>query len=68
MDLKLVVPSHSDPRKRYTLTRHAKDGSWSCTCPAWRFQHADAAHRSCRHIRAIALDLQAHVERSAARV
>lgn len=40
------VPSGSNPRRTYTVSR-AADGSYGCSCPAWRFCGERAA---CKHI------------------
>jgi hypothetical protein len=68
-NLTIQVPSATNPEKQYLLTRHAETASWSCTCPAWKFQHAHAAGRTCKHITTLALDLAVHVaERAGVRV
>ncbi|MHA1727941.1 MAG: SWIM zinc finger family protein [Promethearchaeota archaeon] len=38
------IPSSSDPTKTYTVTNSG--GSWSCTCPQYRFRK-----RICKHIK-----------------
>lgn len=45
------VPSQSNPSKRYTVKT---DGEIvACSCPAFRFQKAPLAQRSCKHIVAL---------------
>jgi len=45
-----VVPSTSDPAKRYEI-RRGHDNNVYCTCPAWKFQHAPAGQRTCKHLK-----------------
>jgi hypothetical protein len=61
MNLKMIVPSQTRPGTHYTITRHADTRSWSCSCPAWRHQHAHPTKRSCKHIKSVALDMSLHV-------
>ena len=44
-----MVQSETDPTKFYTVSR-AKDGSFGCSCPAWKFRKVE----TCKHIRGAA--------------
>lgn len=44
----------------YTLDQHP-DGSWSCSCPAWKNQHLDPSSRRCKHMDQLSLSLGGHV-------
>lgn len=45
--LTVRVPSSSDPETVYIVTL-AADGSWKCTCPA--FRHGSRMDGECKHI------------------
>lgn len=49
----------------YTVTYSEKTHAWYCSCPAWRYQHGDPAHRVCKHIRQLATSLGQHVHAAA---
>lgn len=53
------VPS-TDGKRQYEVRQH-QDGSWSCSCPAWRNQHNDAQHRKCKHMEQLVTSLGGHV-------
>jgi predicted nucleic acid-binding Zn finger protein len=40
--------------REYTIKRARNNGSWYCSCPAWKFQHKAPADRTCKHINALA--------------
>jgi len=56
---RLHVPSSSG-NGTYIVTK-AANGSWHCTCPAWRMQHADPMIRHCKHMQQAIMDLGGYV-------
>lgn len=48
-----TIRSSSNPSKFYQI-RMGRDGNVWCTCPAWKFQHAAAKGRTCKHLRSFA--------------
>lgn len=60
VNTRITIPSDSRPGVTYEITKHA-NGSWSCSCPAWRNQRADNMQRRCKHMEQVGLDLGGHV-------
>jgi hypothetical protein len=56
--ISLQVPSFSDPTQSYTVYKSVQDGAWVCTCGAWKFSKGQV--KSCKHLTALAVDLQLH--------
>jgi len=60
------VPSESTPGKTYTVTMwlqekgQMKAGSFSCTCPAWRFQRRVVSDRVCKHVKSVLEEIELH--------
>ena len=50
----------------YTIKRARNGASWYCSCASWRFQRVAPELRSCKHIRALARELQGQVAVAAA--
>jgi len=48
--LKAYIRSFTDPDKKYTVKKK-EDGTFSCSCPAWIFNHS--GDRTCKHLHAI---------------
>jgi hypothetical protein len=59
VNTRIVIPS-SQIGRTYEITKHA-NGSWSCSCPAWRNQHMDPMLRRCKHMEQVGIDLSSHV-------
>jgi len=59
------VPSESRPGVSYMVTLHLEDrgafktGSFSCSCPAWRFQRRPVSDRVCKHIKSVQVEVEA---------
>jgi hypothetical protein len=56
----ITIPSRSIAGRTYTITKHT-NGSWSCSCPAWKNQNLDPMARRCKHMEQVGLDLGGHV-------
>lgn len=60
------VPSESTPGKTYVVTMwlqekgQMKAGSFSCTCPAWRFQRRPVYDRVCKHVKTVLEEVRYH--------
>ena len=52
-----VVPSFTDDTKEYTVKKF-KDGSWECSCPAFKYHEGE-----CKHIKHIKIDLRSPATR-----
>lgn len=47
----------------YTIKFSQATHSWSCSCPAWRYQRGvDPANRTCKHIDRLAGSIGVHVD------
>jgi len=57
------VPSESTPGKTYVVTMwlqekgQMKAGSFSCTCPSWRFQRRPVYDRVCKHVKTVQMEI-----------
>jgi hypothetical protein len=49
------VSSFTDPGKEPYVVAQKTNGSWGCSCPAWKFRKA---HPDCKHITEIKLGLK----------
>lgn len=47
-----TVPSGTNPDKTYTVAQD-RDGSYGCSCPAWKFQRKRLKDGKCKHIRQV---------------
>ena len=47
-DITITVPG-SKPGTSYEI-KEASDGSWYCSCPAWKNQKLPAEWRECKHM------------------
>jgi len=60
------VESESTPGKFYVVTMwlqekgQMKAGSFSCTCPAWRFQRRAVSDRVCKHVKGVLEEVRYH--------
>lgn len=43
------ITVQGDSGSAYTIKPNPTGGAY-CTCAAWKFSHADTAHRMCKHI------------------
>jgi hypothetical protein len=59
VNTRITIPSSSG-NGTYTITKSA-NGSWHCSCPAWRMQHADPMIRTCKHQEQVIIDLGGYV-------
>ena len=47
-DITITVPG-SKPGTSYEI-KQSRDGSWFCSCPAWKNQNLAANERECKHM------------------
>jgi len=61
-----IVESESTPGENYEVKLFLepylsfKAGSFTCSCPAWRFQRRPVSDRTCKHIRWVQDEIEAH--------
>jgi hypothetical protein len=52
LEIQSVTVVNSQSGSSHIVTR-AKDGSFYCDCPAWKFQRIPASQRVCKHLTAV---------------